>query len=59
MRTPLWLLVAVASGLVVHVVTPTVGQSLKTTVDMNAPAPRLPTANRTSAESGRGPALRT
>jgi hypothetical protein len=41
MRTPLWLIVAVASGLVVHVVTPIAGQSLTAAVDMKAPAPRL------------------
>ena len=42
MRIAVWLIVAIASGLVFGASTPVATQSLKTTVDMKAPAPRLP-----------------
>ena len=42
MRIAMWLIVAVASGLVFGASAPAASQSLKTTVDMKAPAPRLP-----------------
>src|SRR5687768_18177480 len=40
MRSRLWLMVAVASGLVIHAALPA-AQSINVKVDMKAPAPRL------------------